>query len=173
MPALLLMLAVLIGIGLIGLLLAGGRGAPARDDGRTVVLRHSPVLRWFSILAVFGGCAGFGLSTALYPPKDPIIQWANIAGVVMLGTFGMVLLWESFKWQLIITPSGLTCRSPWTGGRTLPWSEIESVKYSRLNSWYIVRSHDGKSFRLSIIVPGVKRFLEMCHAAGIDTSPPK
>jgi hypothetical protein len=158
-------LAGVLGVGFLGVLLALGRGGePYRNDGVTVTLRHSALLRWFSIVAVFGGTTGFALAAAIAPPQDAVITWLTTAGVMLLGTFGMALLWESFRWSLTLTPQGLECGSPWKPKRTRTWSDLNRVSYSPLNHWYVLHFTDGGRFRIPTIVPGTLQAVAMCKA---------
>ncbi|CAN5569834.1 hypothetical protein BH11PLA2_BH11PLA2_36180 [soil metagenome] len=171
MPALPILLAFILGLGFVGVLLAVGRNnKPFLDQGTTFTLKHSAFLRWFSIVTVFGGTAGFALSTVLFPPTDPLMTWLNTAGVTLLGTCGMALLWESFRWSLTVSPTGLDCQSPWKPRKLAGWSDVTSVTYSKMNSWYIVRFRDGKSFRVPAIVPGVQRFVDVTRKKLTDNS---
>lgn len=165
METLLIGLAFLSAVGWIGLLLILARnGKPACDGGSEFTLRHSAALRLFSILALFGGGTVFGFWAAIAPPQDNTLTIAFAAGAMALALFGFALLWESYRWKLTVTPTGLECRSPWKAPRTVEWSEVQSVTYSSLQGWHIVLFKDGDSFRIPGIVPGVWRFLKVWHA---------
>jgi hypothetical protein len=153
MPTLLVLLAILLAVGFVGLLvLLARRGGPAEDDGATFTLRHSPALRIFSIVALFGFWAG------IVPPQDERLAVAFTLGAAALAASGFALLWESYRWKLTVSPAGLDCRSPWKAPRTVPWSAVQSVTWSPLNGWHVVR-FGGGSFRIPGIVPGAGRFL--------------
>jgi hypothetical protein len=162
MPTLGAILGVLVAIGFVGVLLQRGRAsAPYSIEGPRVMLRHSPLLRWFSILAVFGGNSAMAMILLLTPPKDPNIALAMTAGIAVLSVCGLALLWESFQWMLSFTPERLECRSPWGKRIDAAWSEVDSVTYSSVQSWHVVRFKSGATFRVPAIVPGVGMFLEM------------
>lgn len=164
MEALLVILAVLLGVGFIGLLLLLARsGKPAEDHGSAFTLRHSPALRIFSIVALFGGGGLFGFWIGIVPPQDAKLAIAFALGAAALAVFGFALLWESYRWKLIVTPAGLDCRSPWKAPRTVPWSDVKSVTWNTLNGWHVVE-FTGGSFRVPGIVPGAKRFLQAWSA---------
>ena len=132
------------------------------SDGAAFTLRHPALLRWISIAAVFGGTTGFALAGAIAPSPDPVLAGLNVAGVMILGTCGMALLWESFRWSLTVTPQGLECNSPWKPRRMANWGDVTSVTYSRLHHWHVLRFADGGSFRVPAVVPGVSRLLDVC-----------
>jgi len=89
--------------------------------------------------------------------------------LALLGLFGFCLippvplLWESFRYALIVSPKGLDCRSPWRGRRFLHWKDVEQISYSPINSWFIIRARDGWKFHVGIFVPGLGRFLQTCE----------
>src|SRR5262245_2038426 len=108
MPALGLAIAFVIALGWLGLLLHHARrGQPAETRGDSFTLRHSPLLRLFSIAALFGGEALFALWFTLVPPQTPRMAWAIAFGAALLGLLGFALLWESYRWRLTVTPSGV------------------------------------------------------------------
>lgn len=157
MPVLLLILALLLGFGFLAVLLRGGRGQPYRVDGNTIVLRHSPLLRWFSVMALFGGETLFGLWVTILPPETQTQRWLLAGGAMMLGVVGLALVWEAFQWQLTATPTHLDCRSPWKPRIQVARDQITQRRYSRLNGWHVLRFADGRSFRIPCIVPGAIR----------------
>lgn len=157
MPALLLILALLLGFGFLTVLLRGGRGRPYRITGDTIVLRHSPLLRLFSVMALFGGETLFGLWVTILPPETPMQRWLLTGGAMLLGVVGLALVWEAFQWQLTVTPTHLDCRSPWKPRIRVAREQIVGRGYSRLNGWHVLRFADGRTFRIPAIVPGAHR----------------
>ena len=71
---------ILIGLGFVGVLLAGGRNnKPFLDQGTTFTLKHSALLRWFSIAAVFGDVLPESTTDDLAERKAPADESANDA----------------------------------------------------------------------------------------------
>src|SRR5262249_2973345 len=64
----------------------------------------------------------------------------NIAGVSLLATsiIAGLLLIEVMRAQVVITEDGLTRFSPWSEPATLRWAEVERVRYSAVNRWFVV-----------------------------------
>src|ERR1700679_114865 len=127
-PAPVLMVLALLVIGWLGLLLRVARtGKPAIDNGSSYTLRHSALLRWFSLVALFGGETLFASWVAIVPPRNEMMLWLLGLGAALLGILGVALMWESYRWQMIVTPATLDCRSPWKQRRLVNRSEIASV----------------------------------------------
>jgi hypothetical protein len=163
MPLLLTAAAILLGVGWLGLLLMLARkGKPAEETADGFTLRHSPLLRLFSIAALFGGEALVGFWVTLAPPKNMELAWGLAFAALVIAALGFALMWEAYRWRLTVNNAGLDCRSPWKPPRKAAWSEVMRVTYSSMNGWYIVQFHHG-SFCVPAIVPGVTRFLAECQ----------
>jgi hypothetical protein len=67
------------------------------------------------------------------------------------------------RFRLTASPEGLDCQSPWRKGRFIAWDNVQSVSYSRINSWFIIRATDGWKFRIHFFVAGLQHFLDMCE----------
>lgn len=164
MPLLVLLLAVVLGLGFVWLLFSAARSAPpARVEGDTVTFRHGPLLQAFAVLALFGAELGLGLWALFYPPRSNATLLPIVVTAVALGLAGFLLVWEAFRFQLVSTPTSLDCRSPWRGRFQRPWQQVTGLAYSAANSWFVVRFQDGQTFHLSLLVPGATKFLELCE----------
>lgn len=159
---------VIVVVGVVGflslLMWAAQRGRPAVDlETGTLQFRHSGLFRGFSYFFAFGVPLGITALVIFNPPKNE-----NEIGIVvgLYGFFALLsapLLWESLRFSLTVSAEGLDCQSPWRGRHFFAWNEVEEVKFSSVNSWFIIRGKDGWKFRVSILVPGLARFLEECE----------
>jgi hypothetical protein len=155
-------LAVLGVLGL--LLLVAQRGRPTADAAAgTFVFRHSVFLRGFALVATFGIPLGITVLVLLHPPEK---EGEVYAVVLVYGLFlglSLPLLWESILFTLAVSPQGLDCRSPWRGRQFFSWDEVEEVTWSNLGTWFVIRTTEGRTFRVSYLVAGVSEFLGLCE----------
>jgi hypothetical protein len=110
------------------------------------------------------------LVLALVPPVIMVyavwgFPWRNestltFAGVLFLASVvcGLPLI-EATRVQIVITEEGLLRHSPWSGPLTLKWIDVESVRYSALNRWFIVAGA-GQAIRVSRYLGGIGVFVD-------------
>jgi hypothetical protein len=122
------------------------------------VLRYGKVLR------------AFGVILALAPPTIlAYLLWAltwrdsrmlGLAGACFLVTslIAGLLLLEVERTQIFLTEDGITHDSPWTGLVTLKWDEIEGLRYSAVNRWFVLAGA-GRTIRVSRQFPGLAVFV--------------
>src|SRR5260370_7272968 len=113
---------------------------PRRADASHViaVLGYGVVLRTLA------------LAIALTPPLITIyvvwdFRWKNqatlnFAGISLLAFSAIagLLLIEVTRVQVGLTEEGITRFSPWSGPITLKWIEVEHIRYSSINRWFVV-----------------------------------
>jgi hypothetical protein len=166
MPLLILTLCLTLGVGFLMLLASHGRRSqPFHHDAatQTTHLRHGRLLRVFAVMVFFGAEFVFGVWLLVYPPTTRSSTFITISLAVVLGVLGLLLIWEAYRFALVISLTSLECRSPWKAPRTFTWSQVTRLEYSRANSWFILRFATGESFRVSTVVPGVGEFLAACE----------
>lgn len=134
---------------------------PRRIDASNVVavLRYGVVLRTLA------------LAIALTPPLITLyVVWAflwknptmlNIAGISLLtlSAIAGLLLIEVTRVQVVLTEEGITRFSPWSGPVTLKWIEVEHVRYSSINHWFVVAGA-GQAIRVSRHLAGMGSFVD-------------
>ncbi|HZZ80207.1 MAG TPA: hypothetical protein VFE62_16960 [Gemmataceae bacterium] len=88
----------------------------------------------------------------------------NIAGIALLAMsiIAGLLLIEVMRTQIILTEDALTRFSPWSGPATLNWSEVERVRYSAVNQWFLVEGA-GRTIRVSRHLTGVNIFADLAR----------
>jgi hypothetical protein len=85
----------------------------------------------------------------------------NLAGVSLLITSVLagLLLIEVTRKHIVVTEEGLTQFSPWSGAASFKWSEIERVRYSAVNRWFLVEGA-GRSVRVARDLVGIGAFAD-------------
>jgi hypothetical protein len=135
---------------------------PRRMDkaNALAVLRYGVVLRMLALLL-----AMTPLVILLYAMRK--FHWEtpakfNLAGFAFLTFSAIVGLWliEVARVQIVVTEDGITRSSPWSGVATLKWSEIERVRYSSANRWFVVEGA-GHTIRVSRYLTGIGVFAEV------------
>jgi hypothetical protein len=151
--------------GLLGLLAwAARRGTPKSDPATgTLLFRHSPLFRGFALFSAFGVPLGITVLVIFNPPKKDGDTVAILGLYLLFGVLSAPLLWGSMRFALTVSPDGLDFRSPWRGRRFVSWNEVEEVTYRDTHSWFVVRTTDGWTFRVSVLIPGLSEFLAACE----------
>jgi hypothetical protein len=131
------------------------------DDA--VLFRHSIIFRIFAVVVTMGMMIFLTIMIFVSPPREDEI-WIVFACCGFFALLGVPLVWESMRFGLIVSAHGLDCHSPWRRGRFLTWDEIDEVIFKPTGSAFAIRALDDWRFRVSIIVPRLRRFLEICEA---------
>ena len=146
-----------VGLMLCWLLLAAFGPRKLDVPNALAVLRYGVTLR------------SLALAFALMPPLMMLYAvWAflwqtpatlNFAGVLFLAFSAVagLLLIEVTRVQIVITEEGITRFSPWTGLATMTWIDVERVRYSSVNQWFVVESACGL-IRVSRHLEGIGEF---------------
>jgi hypothetical protein len=59
-----------------------------------------------------------------------------------------------------VTEDDLTRYSPWTGKAVLRWADVERVRYSAANRWFVVQGTSA-TIRVSRHLAGVRDFIDL------------
>jgi hypothetical protein len=123
------------------------------------------VLRYGSFLRTVA------LILALAPPTIMVVlvwslTWRSSSALAMAGTSLLVLsflagllLIEVGTGQIVLAEEGITRFSFWTGWMTLKWSEVQRIRYSTVNRWFVVMGTAG-TIRVSRHLAGTATFVE-------------
>ena len=124
------------------------------------VLRYGSVLRTLALILALLPAMITVYVLAVFPWKSNTM--VSYAGGSLLATclIAGVLLVEVTRRQICLTEDAITCVSPWTGRTTLQWSEVERIRYSSVNSWFVVVG-GGRTIRVSRHLLGMKAFGEI------------
>ncbi len=153
-----------VAIALGALLVAATRGRPTvvEEDG-TLRFRYSWLFRGFAFFS--GIVLPLGVIVLIF--FVPIKNLNDLLGAaVLFGLFfglGIPLWREASRFALVVSEEGLDCQSPWRSRKFIAWNEVESISFSTMNLWFIIKAKDGRKFRVHVFVSGVSVFLEKCE----------
>jgi hypothetical protein len=135
---------------------------PRRMDTASAlaVLRYGVVLRMLALLLAMTPLVILFYSMRKFHWETP--AKFNLAGFAFLTFSAIVGLWliELARVQIVLTADGITRTSPWSGLATLKWSEVERVRYSSANRWFLVEGA-GHTIRVSRYLTGIGIFAEV------------
>lgn len=137
-----------------------GRPAPGPDEG-TLLFRYGTAAR--VIMALLGfGFLGLVLLITFTARRQPEDIWA-VPLLYALSLLTFAPLWETVRFALIVSPEGLDCRSAWRKRQLFLWEELVEVRFGWVNENFILRTTDGRTFRVHAYVPGVSDLLAECE----------
>src|SRR5262245_34221458 len=123
--------------------------------------------RYGTTARLFGITVGLGFPFAVvvlmivFPPEDfEIVATLGCLGLSMLP---FLVFWETNRFRVVLSDSGLKCRSPWRGTRSLNWNEIDRLTISSLSKSFVFHANDGYKFRVPVWVNGVRMLLKECE----------
>lgn len=138
---------------------------PVKFDAATgaIVLRYGSIFRAIGYISLFAGPVLLGLVSIAKPPNKTEDYLAILGILGIFGGLGAPLVWETTRFSISVSDQGLDCRSAWKKQRYLTWAEIDSISYSVINSWFIIRACDGWKIHVNLFVPGLNQFLQHCE----------
>jgi hypothetical protein len=159
MPTVFVVLAIAMMVCWLALAVLG----PRRVDtsGAVAVLRCGVVMRLLALLIALTPLLIF--LYAVWKFEYWVTQAKfNFGGITFLTLSAIVGLWliEVARVQIVVTEDGITRSSPWSGLAALKWSEVERVRYSSVNRWFIVEGA-GHTIRVSRYLGGIGAFADM------------
>lgn len=159
-----LALAAIVAVGGFWLLISNSRYRTILPDasGR-LHLRHGLLFRAYACGLFLGLELLLGSLVLFFPPESSLAIGLLVAAALITLVLGVILMWDASRFALTVTASGLECRSPWRGPRTILWREVERVSFSSVNLWFAIEPKSGPPFHVLAIVPGVNQFLAACE----------
>jgi hypothetical protein len=143
---------------------AARRVRPTADPAAgSLVYRHPPLLRWGSVCFAVCGFSAVTAMVVVHPPKDGAEAIYFILAYAMFGSLAAALVWDVFRFRLVVGPEGLDCRSPWRRRRFIQWADVSVVSFNNPLGWFEVRATDGRLVRMPALVGGLGAFLEACE----------
>jgi hypothetical protein len=137
-------------------------GRSDRQAGRQT-LSYDWIPRTVSVGGVFL-IAFVGVFSVLTGRHVTPVTWAEFA---FCGVIGLWLMVESFGTKIIYDASEIYCLSPWRADRTIPWTDIASITYSRrMRAFFCRTSHSG-TVCIFIYISGWRLFLQEARRRGI------
>jgi hypothetical protein len=141
---------------------AARRIGPTADLG-ILVYHHRPLVRWGSVCLAAGALGAVTAMFVAHSRRDSGDTIYVILTYSMLGSMVSALVWDVFRYRLVVGPDGLDCRSPWRRRRFIRWADVACVSFNSPVGWFEVRSADGRAVRLPAIVGNLEAFLEACE----------
>ena len=147
-------------VSLLWLALAVARPRAIELPNVVAVLRYGVVLRCLALSFALAPPLIMIYVIAVFPWKTDMML--AIAGVSFLATsvIAGLLLIETTRVQIVLTEDGITRISPWTGKLTLRWNEIERIRYSAANRWFVIDGA-GQTMRISRHLIGIGAFADI------------
>lgn len=132
---------------------------PRRNDvpSAIVEMRYGSLLQMFALLLALAPPTLMACVVWLWPwPNE---QRLLVAGASFLATsvIAALPLIDVIRTVIVVSEDGVTRYSPWSGQATLRWADIQSVRYSTLNRWFVLRG-PAASIRVSRHLTGWKEF---------------
>lgn len=149
----------LIGSFVIGLTFYLAARARAKVDQVTGIrtAEYPKFTKVVGLLVLVGGAALLLVATRAHQASRGPLWFVVFSGALFLGSACMLLefaltraTWNDYE---------LTMSSPWSPERQILWSSIESVTYSKGNSWFVVKSDMGVTLRLHTMLGGLPSLL--------------
>jgi hypothetical protein len=159
---------ILIATGLVvvlGVMAWAGRRArpPVSGNEQSLLFRYSAALRWFAIFAAFGIPIGITLLVVAYPPRGKEV-WYVIGVYALFAALSVPLFWETSRYYVRLTPTGIERRSAWGGLRSCDWDDLQEVRYSPLNSWFVFVAVSGEKIRVHTLLAGLNDLFQFVES---------
>jgi len=153
-----------------GLLYAARRQAKVRIRDERLVLEYGWGLRGFALFAVL--FAGFMVFVATRTQPEQMLVAAAASGAFVL--IAIVTALEVFRVRVEFDADTIRCFSPWRKHRVVEWDAVDSITFSSVNQWWIVRTKGGANgaIRLSQFLTGVADFMVAARSRGIAIDGP-
>lgn len=135
------------------------------------VIGEETVLRYPKSLLVLGVAAftiffAFTVYNAL--GKNVVNSYAVAVSVpLVLATAAGWLAIECAGVTIVLGKDSLRCTSPWRPAREILWRDVVKASYSRTNDWYVLRTRNQGTVRVSGMLSGSDVFRDYLKANGI------
>lgn len=157
-----LITAVLVALFLYAMREMAKRPATASPDGR-LILRSGwlyPAIGWLCLIAALMCLA---VAVWQYPLKEADV-WAVVGLVALFGGLGGIIVNDARN-RVLLSPQTIEGYSAWRGRVVINWKDVSEVTYSPMNRWFVLRSRDGATVRVSALYTGIDNFLELLRSS--------
>jgi hypothetical protein len=145
---------------LLWLLLAFTKRRSPELPGLVAVLRYGTLLRMGGLMiALAQQTVMIYFIVRIQWRTDTILAVAGLSFLLASVVAGLPLI-EMARVQIALAEDSITHYSPWTGTRTLRWSEVDSVGYSVANRWFVLSSGE-RTIRVSRHLDGIAAFVDL------------
>jgi hypothetical protein len=137
---------------------------PTVGDG--IMLRYSKGLRIlgsaafmiFFAFTIFNAMGGNAVNSYAVAVTVPLVL-AAAAGWLAIESAGV---------SFLLRKESLRCTSPWRPAREIPWRDVVHASFSPANNWYVLRTRNHGTVRVSGMLDGSDVLQEFLSANGID-----
>jgi hypothetical protein len=135
-------------------------GSPRAEAAGATVLCYGPFIRTLALLLALA--TPMIMIYVVWTFPWPNSSRMNLAGLSLFAfsIVGGLLLIDVTRMQVVVSEEGLARSSPWSGAVTLKWIEVERVRYSAVNRWFVVEGA-GRTIRVSRHLAGIGAFVEL------------
>jgi hypothetical protein len=153
--------------GVVALLLQRfARRAKPQATGDGTLLRYPKGLLVLGVVA-FAVFFAFTVYNAL--GKNVVNSYAVAVSVpLVLATAAGWLAIECAGVSIVLGRDSLRCTSPWRPSREIPWRDVVKASYSRTNDWYVLRTRNQGTVRVSGMLSGSDVLRDHLKANGIE-----
>jgi hypothetical protein len=125
-----------------------------------VVIRYGAPLRAFALLSALIPIV-LTIPALQASPKDQTLAWSM---VVLMTAISIYLILEFYFVRITFDDHYLHSISPWTTNRTIEWSNITSVSFSSLASWYVIKTGNHGKIRAHTGLSGLPELMKQISA---------
>ncbi|TRX55007.1 hypothetical protein [Thalassomonas sp. M1454] len=140
-----------------------------RPENETKILKHP-----LSTLIIGGVCFSFFFGAAILSNvfSNGTETWWTTAIFLGFAAMSLPLVIDYFAAKHSLSESGIDF-GRFNGQRVLvPWDEISSVRYAYIMKWFVIKTKNGKTVRVSAMLMGLPEFakslLELSTLVSID-----
>lgn len=122
-------------------------------------------LSWFFLwVGIAIGWLGAALPRLLStPPPTGGDFWGLLVLFLGFALIGAALVHESHM-KIVLDGEKIVAHSPWRGEVRIQWAAVESLRYSPMNQWFVIRGRLGSVIRIQNFLNGIPTFEQFCHA---------
>lgn len=84
--------------------------------------------------------------------------WKSTTVFILFSLLGVYIILDFLRSKFTVTSSAIEYRNLFFKTSELRWDEIEKVDFSRINSWFILKTRDNKRIRVSLMLKGMGEF---------------
>jgi hypothetical protein len=136
----------------------------ARHENGIAWLEYGPAMKGFTALCCLL-VASLCVIWFIVQPKDRAPVFFMI---LLFGGLTLPLVLECFLVRIGFDAERIYCRSGWRPRRVIPWSEVQSVKFSPAMQWWVIKTSKSGNIRVQVFISGARELLGELHKRGIQ-----
>lgn len=145
---------------ILGWISKGARHRATDESGRNILCYGKELKIVGAVVTIFWIALIILVFMGVFEGTKEDILWVT-ALFAFLTTTGIAILIEAYFVRIVYDETTITAYSPWRRDiRMIPWSDIESIRYSGMMRWYICKTKNHGNLILSSYLMGLDDFLE-------------